>query len=309
MVWSDPEIKKLSKDFVTVADEVYLLYPEDPGNLARVKDRPDHLFFKKYGESMPAGDWNHPGTKQGIYMMGPDGEYLEGKFAASGNAGDIRRRIERALVKWDALKKQKKYANKPVPEVAWSPPPGVTGELVLRVNIRDLPRGGRDKSGARIHEVDGNTEYYPGYVKWAWNENWIGLRSAGSLVPKGSGPEKVDRSVVSQICQEVLVDNVRGQASTWRPSEVKTADVTMRLLSARNGVQRISYTGKVSMSAGSRSYDATLYGESEWNAVTNEFLSFEIVVIGLRKGASRYNNRDNDPGPAPMGVTLSLRRQ
>ena len=50
MVWSDPEIKRLSKEFVTVADETYYLYPENPQHLERAKGRPDHEFFKKYGD-------------------------------------------------------------------------------------------------------------------------------------------------------------------------------------------------------------------------------------------------------------------
>ena len=299
----------MSKEFVTVADEVYMLYPEDPENLNRVKDSPDHQLFKRYGEAMPKGDWNHPGTKQGIYMMGPDGEYLEGKFAASGNAADVLRRLLRALERWETLKKEKGYANKPVPAVEWSPPLGVSGDLILRVNIRDLPRGPGDKSGARIHEVPGNVEVWPEYVKWAWNENWIGLPDACAFVPSGVGSEQVDAAVVSRICQEVLVDNVRGQAQTWKPNEVMESSITMRRLSVSAGVHKISYTGKVRMAAGSRGYDASLYGEGEWNASKGAFESFEIVVMGMRRGASRFNRRENDSGPAPMGVTLSLRRQ
>ena len=141
LVWSDPEIKRLSKEFVTVADEVYYLYPENPQHLARAASREDHLFFKRFGDSMPKGDWNHPGTKQGIYMMGPNAEYLEGRFAASSDPADIRARLSRALSRWEALRSEKSYANKAIPARPWSPPPGVEGELVLRVNIRDLPRG------------------------------------------------------------------------------------------------------------------------------------------------------------------------
>ena len=83
MVWSDARLAELSREFVTVADEVYMLYPEDEWNLARVKDTPQHKFFKRFGESMPLGHWRESGTRQGVYMIGPDGEYLEGRFAAS----------------------------------------------------------------------------------------------------------------------------------------------------------------------------------------------------------------------------------
>lgn len=284
-----------------------MLYPEMPVRLNRVKDQPSHRLFKKYGESMPVGDWNHPGTKQGIYMMGPDGEYLEGAMWASGKEDKIRDRLERALWRWDALRKEKGYENRLVPQVEWSRPPGFSGELVLRVNIRDLPRGPGDKSGARFHELPGNNEAYPAFLKWTWNENWIGLPSARAFVPSGAGAEEVDATVVRRICQEVLVDNARGGAPVWEAKDVRHATIAMRRLGSSNGVQKIAYAGRMLMSDGTRTFDASLYGEGMWNEQKGAFESIEIVVIGTRYGGSRYNHRENDIGPAPMGVTLSLR--
>ena len=310
MVWSDPEIKRLSKEFVTVADETYYLYPENPSHLERAKGRADHEFFKKYGEAMPPGAWNHPGTKQGIYMMGPNAEYLEGRFAAGGDPADIIARLNRALAKWEALRKEKGYANKPIPVKAWSPPPDVEGELILRVNIRDLPRGPGDKSGARRHELQ-NTGLWMDFVNWAWNENWVAIEKAASLVPRGSGVEQVDSAVVNMIAREVMVDNVRGQAPEWQPSEVKSASISMRVMLDIGGragsTKLIEYTGSVSMASGSRGYDAMLYGRGSWDGT--KFTSLDIVAMGMRRGAARFNQRERDPGPAPMGVTLSLRRQ
>lgn len=302
MVWSDPEIKRLSKEFVTVADEVYMLYPEDPGNLNRVKDRPEHRFFKKFGEAMPPGAWNHPGTKQGIYMIGPEAEYLEGRFAASGEASDIRDRLKRALDRWETLRKEKGYANKPIPAKPWSPPPDVEGELILRVNLRDLPRGPGDESGKRRHELPA-TGMWRDFVKWAWNENWFAVPKASAFVPKGEGEEEVDSAVVRSMAREVLVDNVRGQTQGWRDDEVEVATLRMEKLDSR----RIEYNGKVSMKAGQRSYAATIYGQGVWNG--KAFESLDLVVLGMRQGRGSFNQRENDLGPAPMGITLSLRRQ
>lgn len=304
MVWSDPEIKKLSREFVAVADEVYMLYPEDPGNLNRVKDRPEHQFFKKYGESMPPGAWHHPGTKQGIYMMGPEAEYLEGRFAASGDAGDIRARLRRALERWDALRAQRGYANRPLPAVKFSPPPGARGELVLRANLRDLPRGAGDRSGARFADVPGNREFFPDYVKWAWNENWIGLPSARAFVPAGSAWEPVEASAVARIYRETFVDNVRGQAPIWQPGEVRTAELNMRRMPGAVG--RIEYRGRARMESGGRGYEAQVYGQGDWDEAGGRFRKLDLVAVGSRWGAARFNRRENDPGPAPMGVALSL---
>lgn len=303
MVWSDPEIKRLSKEFVTVADEVYYLYPESPAQIARAEQSEDHRFFRKFGESMPKGDWNHPGTKQGIYMMGPNAEYLEGRFAASGEPADIRARLQRALSRWEVMRTEKGYANKQIPTVPWSPPPGVEGELILRVNVRDLPRGPGDKSGARIHEVP-NSGMWRDFTKWAWNENWVAIEIARTLVPSGTTPQEVEPALVRRICREVIVDNVRGQAPEWREEEVREASIKMRSL----GGGRIEYSGSVKLGATSRGYEAKLYGQGLWDSLKGAFSSLDIVVIGTRTGRAQFNQRENDLGPAPMGVTLSLSR-
>ncbi|MDI9639436.1 hypothetical protein QM565_27390 [Geitlerinema splendidum] len=227
MVWSDPEIKKLATEFVTVADEVYMLYPEDPGNLNRVKDRPEHIFFKSYGESMPRGDWNHPGTKQGVYMIGPNAEYLEGRFAASSDIPDLRRRMARALERWKSLKETKGYANLPVPAVESTHPPEISGELILRVFSRDLPRGNSGNVVRFNPETDFNRGFTD-YVRWAWNENWIGLPRVTDFVPTSDRTEPVSDAVMRRLSAQVLVDNVRGQVPAWQESQVSIADMTMR---------------------------------------------------------------------------------
>lgn len=308
MVWSDPEIKSLSKNFVTVADEVYMLYPEDQFNLNRVKDRPDHQFFKRFGESMPKGDWNHPGTKQGIYMMGPDAEYLEGRFAASGDAGDIRARLKRALDRWEVMARQKGYKNLPIPDRKWSPPPGIAGSLILRVNLRDLPRGEGDKSGSRREDLNPNPGYWLDFTRWAWNENWIALESPLPLVTRSREWQQVSSEVISRIAREVMVDNVRGQAPIWPAGALKDASLSMRLVATREGVDRIEYSGKVRLEEGSRAYAATLYGIGEWERGKGTFRALDLVAAGMRRGASRFNQRERDLGPAPMGVSLSLHR-
>lgn len=285
-----------------------MLYPEDQYNLERVKDRPDHQFFKRFGESMPKGDWNHPGTKQGIYMIGPDAEYLEGRFAASGDPADIRARLKRALDRWDALAKQKGYKNLPIPEQKWSPPPGISGSLILRVNLRDLPRGEGDKSGARREDLAANPGYWLDFVRWAWNENWIGFEGPEPFVTRNRERESVPTDVIGRIAREVMVDNVRGQAPIWDSSALKDAKLYKRLIGSSGPVDRIEYTGTVKLESESRGYSATIYGVGEWDRTKRQFNSLDLVAAGPRWGASRFNQRERDPGPAPMGVMLSLHR-
>jgi hypothetical protein len=307
LVWSDPEIIKLSTQFVTVADEVYMLYPEDQWNLDRVKNDPAHLFFKKFGESVPKENWHHPGTKQGVYMMGPNGEYLEAKFAAAVNSADILARMKRALNRWETLKSERGYQGLPIPPAKPTHPPEITGQLIFRVNSRDLPRGNGDQSGRRITaEEQRNNNVWSDFTKWAWNESWVGLPSVQSFVPKSNQAEEVNQRDLRSIARIALLDNVRGQNPEWREQDIKSISFTMRRITTKNGLQTIQYTGLANISDGRKSYLPTCYGEGIFNPETQRFNSLDLVWIGPRSGSAQFNQRDKDQGPAPMGITLSL---
>ncbi len=306
MVWSDQRIQELSKHFVPVADEVYMLYPEDPHNLERVKDEPAHQLFKRFGESMPKGDWNHPGTKQGIYLMGPDGEYLEGRFAAGSDPADIARRIERALERWEKLRKEKKYANKPVPALGEQLPPEVEGKpMVLRVSLRDLKSLERPAATPRWRAGAFDDSNWAGFMQWAWNQNWIAFDEPAAWIPKGKDEQPVADALVKRLCREVLVDNVRGQAPHWTREHVKRAELFVRRV-GDSEPWLLEYRGSAQMDAGEQGYEATLVGEAQWDSKARRFVRFELVALGLRRGAWQFNQRERDKGPAPMGVALRL---
>lgn len=308
MVWSDPEIKKLAGQFVTVTEEVHFLYPEGEWALNRVKDEPAHRFFKRFGEAMPEGDWNHPGTKQGVYMIGPNAEYLEGGGAISGDAPQVRERLKRALERWSHLRKEKKYRNAPVPAAQELAPPPVAGKpLVFRVFLRDLPRGKGDESGRRFREAD-LRGIWPHFVQWAWNVNWIAFDDPTDFLPEGKKPEPLDPAVLGRLAREVLVDNVRGQQRAWAADHLKAGTLTMRRVRTTKSAITIAYEGSARLEDGGRNYLPTLRGRAIWNRKERRFDSFELVAIGSRTGRGRFNQRGNDPGPAPMGVAITLFR-
>lgn len=305
MVWSDPKIQELCREFVTVADESYALYPENRRHLARVEGQPQHRFFRRYGEAMPKGDWNERGTKQGVYMIGPDAEYLEGKAAASGKPADIRQRLERALARWERLRAAKDYANKPVPKVATTLPAAVEGDpFVLRVHSRDLPRDGGEQCRFDRDRHVGAPRME--FTKWAWNENWEAIEDWRAFVPsRSSKPQEVDGEVVTAIAREVFVDNVRGQTRAWKAGDVKKAVLRMERGKTKRGNVPIVYRGEVSMDDGRRSLTLQLYGEALYDPRKKDFVRFELLGLGTREGADRFNLRRDDRGPAPIGFAVS----
>ena len=259
---------------------------------------------------MPKGDWNDPGTKQGIYMIGPGGEYLEGAHAASGSASRLLERMEAALKRWKALKKDKGYAAKPIPRAASVAPPDVeAAPIALRISLRDLPRGDGDTSGRRRTEADLRGKSWMSVTEWAWNQNWLLLDDPSALVPDGKKAQPVPRALTERIVREALVDNVRGQNPAWKPDEVEGATLTMRATKTTPKAIEIEYAGEASMRAGEKRYAPKLAGRATWNRRSKSFESFQLVAVGERAGAARFNQRGEDRGASPMGVLLELHPQ
>ena len=122
-------------------------------------------------------------------MMGPNGEYLEGLGAASGSSDRIVRRLELALERWAELSKTKSYRNTPVPSSGHIAPPEIEeAALAFRVSLRDLPSASEVNAGRRFTPKDMRHRPWMAFTNWAWNQNWLTLKDAESLVPSTSSP-------------------------------------------------------------------------------------------------------------------------
>jgi hypothetical protein len=298
-------VQQLARDFVVVAEEVHWLYPEAQAQIAQLANDPGHLMFKRYGEAMPPGVWNAKGTKQGIYMMGPEGEYLEGIAAGSGDPADIAQRLERALERWQVLKKQKGYANRPVPRATAEALPSHLdpARMTLRVSLRDLD----DKScepTPRWQKGLTDDSNWQTWTAWAWNQNWAQLAEPTAFVPTGDGECAVADAAFQPLARETLVDNVRGQAPGWEERHVRTAKLTARWLGKAG--KTIEYRGEVAMDAGEQRLAMKLYGQADWDPQRQRFTRFHLVGIGTRAGTWAFNMRHSDKAESPIGITLRL---
>jgi hypothetical protein len=55
-----------------------------------------------------------------------------------------------------------------------------------------------------------------------------------------------------------------------------------------------------------RGVQSQLLGDATWDGDEQRFTRFELVAVGVRWGASPFNGRKDDPGPAPFGVVFGL---
>lgn len=306
MVWSDPKLQELARQFVPVAEEVHFLFPEDPASLRQRAGDPMHQLFRRFGESMPPGDWRREGTKQGIYLMGPDGEYLEGLATASGDPADLRRRCERALARWQSLRQERGYENKPVPQRGTVAPAAFDGApMLLRVSLRDLAGAACDatprwRPGAFD---DGN---WAEFTRWAWNQNWHAVATPSRLLPTGGDEAVADAAWFRGFCRAVFVDNVRGQAPPFADEHVRKAELRMQRQPARGGKVEVAYAGEVELDDGEHRIALRLHGSGSFARADGRCERLLLVALGERRGAYAANQRSAGPASSWIGFAARL---
>ncbi len=223
--------------------------------------------------------------------------------------------LEQALSKWETLpREQRLLPGTPAGTASvqgWQRLYPADG-LVLRVNSRDLPREQVDNSGRGQ----------------AWNLDfaWFTKEEARQLVPaefkKGASIE-IPQLLAHRIVRLHLVDNVRGETQPYPPTAIEKAVLTSRIVEADADTVKLHLEGEskaamegtwsiagyrdmASPSPQKRGYETRLLGKAEYDVKKERFTTFEMLAIGVRHGATQYNGRPRDPGPAPMGHAFTI---
>lgn len=296
---------KLAESFIPAADNVSRL---------QSGSAPDCTLFQKVGEQGHYAGRKVPSeTRQGIYATAPSGVLL-----ASLNSNDPNRvaaMLENAISKWETLPRDQRFlAETPsgTPSVqSWQrlyPDDG----LVLRVHSRDLPREQADTSERGR----------------AWNLDfaWFTSAEARQMVPSDIKPgasTNLPKALVDRIARLHLVDNVRGETPPYPPMSIEKAVISSKVISveadtvklhlegetktATEGTWSIAgYRDMASPTPQKRGYETRILGRAEYDLKTNRFTSFKMLAVGMRHGATQYNGRSRDLGPAPMGHAFTL---
>ena len=294
LAWSDPRLQSLLQRFVPCADEVW--------HLQHAETVAAKLFQSFCEEGHYAGRSKPTGTRQGIYAVTPAGKLL-GSWN-SRNVKYVAEQMGAALKAWDALGEAQRY---PQGRLESGPRPAdhyPKDGLALVVYTRDLqPALAKPESSSDWRQA-------------AWNMDhlWFSKEEAQALAEGGLAEDAVQRLVRLH-----GRDNVRGQTRHFPRGSVTAAqlsasvglqDGAIRHLTLK-GVGAVSTTGKWPIGKGddgstqrTRSFGGTLYGQATWNG--ERFTAFELAWTGLRSGATQYNERADDPGPAPMAVVFQL---
>jgi len=293
--------------FIPAADEV--------ARLQRADDLEGKLFRKVAEKGHYAGRVQPTNTRQGTYALTPSGEFL-----GSLNHNDPKRvadMLRKAKAAWDQMdpalrrlpESQLRPENAPQRFERFYPADG----LVLRMTTRDLPR----------------TKTSSDWRGQAFNIDFCWFRRAEMLSmvpePQAGATAYVSDEVARRWVRLHIIDIVRGQSPVWEPNQVERALFEFKTEDVRGDLQTIRVTG--SIRAGdqgqwsidgfrdmnrptpqSRGLRLQVMGRAVWSRSKQVFQSFELVLAGERWGATQYNGRSDDPGPAPIGFVFEKAR-
>lgn len=292
-VWADDEVQALAKNFLCVGDEVWFLDNTDT---------PGARLWKTFVKNA-AGKVDFGGsTKQGVYAMTPDGEFLAGHFARHEKA-DTLQLMRDALKRWKEIAAKGGYKPKPIPPKPMNRTWGADGlarnaggdagakaATILQVVVRDLPFKGERQPG-------------PAAYKGAFNQTWLDLtaQETQDLLPKGGAKTLVPEATFRKLAKDSLLDFVRGQTEPWPDGAIQKAQ-----LFVEPGPGGLRYTGEFKAQEGGRGFDAKLHGKAVWDGA--RFRLFELLAVGTRSGSTRVNFRFQEP-PSPLGVAFFIEDQ
>lgn len=299
-------MQELLTQFVPAADEV--------ARLQRSETEEARLFQEIAEQGHYAGRTQPSRTRQGIYALAPSGVFLASINTRHGER--VEAMLEKALARWDALPEAERYRNAPLANEHLSQrlerfyP---EGGLALRVTTRDLPR----------------EKVTTGWRGKAWNLDyaWLRKHEARMLLPdviEAGAPHEWPQELTNRIARSHMVDNVRGQVPSFGgENDEVTASMTSYLGPPADGqvslhiqgTMRCMTPGRNAHEGGERpdgpehrerGFETTLLGHATFDLEHQRFTTFDLVALGTRWGGSRYNGRDDDTEPAPVGVLFSL---
>ena len=223
--------------------------------------------------------------------------------------------MESALAKWKSLPgDQRILPGLPHTgeKVAWQKLYPSDG-LVLSVTSRDLERN---------PPVENN------WRGKSWNRDyaWFTSDETASFIPaelKVGERRDVPTDLVNRLYRLHLVDNVRGETLPYPVNGIEKGRLTATVTALDADTIKLHLEGEARLSnegvwsiAGfrdmetptpqKRGFEPKLLGRATYDRKKQRFAAFEMLAVGMRWGATQYNGRTRDPGPAPMAVAFTL---
>lgn len=282
---------ELASQFVPATDEV--------SRLQRGSD-PECAFFQEMANHGHYG--GRPGTRQGIYVCAPSGNFLAS--INSNSADHVLEMMREGLAAWNELpEEQRRLAagNKIRPRHRWEDS-FPSGGLILSVISRDLPE-----------QCDPAA---PAEVKWNQDHVWFSKDEAKRWLGEDPQPgdiHQVPDDLVFRLARFHLVDNVKGQTPRFTRAGVQGSKIWTEVVSRDGTSVELKISGETVGAAAEGWWQSAngvvtrLLGNATFDLEEGSFVKFEMVALGRRWGYTRFNGRRRDGESGPLGYVFRLR--
>ncbi|MEM7783634.1 MAG: hypothetical protein AAF623_09800 [Planctomycetota bacterium] len=267
-------------------------------------------FFRKIAEQGHyAGRTIPTSTRQGLYIATAGGNLLSSRNTTQ--AKQVTGLIGRGLAAWEKINPDQIRAF----GVELDADPNYTvqfpeGGMILRETMRDLPREDQVRFETWRHNFD---------------HVWLTRDEVNAFIPEALEPDfqySVRESVVRKLARFHFVDQVKGEATPYRDSQVKNAVLNAKVeKELKGGRWFVSLNGTAACSVPPsgeknpysgqkirkpRSVDLEIRGRLIFDPESRSFTRFDLLAFGDREGTATYNFRFDDMGPVPIGFAFEL---
>ncbi len=249
-------------------------------------------------------------TRQGTYICTPNG-----KFLASGNSlnpDQMLQMMQEGLAAWNALPEADRVAGSDgyQPHHRWEDSYPEDG-LVLHMTVRNVLESAID------HED----------LHGSWNHDnvWFSRKEARRWLPKDTDPSvkndstyRLPLALTERLVRFHLRDVVRGQTTAFRRSEIDRATIEISTAQQSPFVFDLTIHGSTKTHTKRSSEHETPHGVAtkilgsaryrfdDEQHRSGRFETFELVAVGMRWGRTRFNSREEELDPSPIGFVFRM---
>ena len=193
--------------------------------------------------------------------------------------------------------------------------------LVLKLYVRDLPRESPESDATR------STFDLPWFTKddlYNIDFVWFTKEEVKSLLlpnPQAGQRYALPLHLGQRLARFHLIDNALGESDLWDATDTKEVAIELIVSSVTDKTVYLLLEGVVRNEAPpkelfepwsgtkteiGRGIDLELFGDIEYNRSRQCFEKFDVLAAGMRWGATSFNHRFEDIGPAPLGFAFEL---
>lgn len=284
-MFSNPEVVRLIQSS-------FVAYAGDQWYLHRQQDV-DGQFFRTVARQGHRKDAPEDETLQGIYVAAPDGRLVVSDHYRT-SAVATSQLLQRAVQLWARPQGEVSVAANTQPDRRYQRVPP-EGGLILDVFAR-IARDPEPGAKWSPNQAVGRDHM------WLTRDEWRALRPPSWR--KGE-TYALPPGIAGRLLRFHLVDNVRGEPSTWRPDEVRESDLKLTVSEPPAGLLTLSGTARLHSFDVRRGYEARVQGQLRFERAGDRFARVDLLSWGEAWGEGTYT-RGAPKGRFPLLVAFSL---